>query len=42
MKTLLFFLLISCSLALNSVASKGVEIKHETQFCAAEVYFKYP
>lgn len=42
MKIFLFLLLISCSLTFNSLASKGVEIKHETQFCAAEVYFKYP
>lgn len=26
----------------NALASKGVEIRHETQFCAAEVYFRYP
>ena len=42
MKTFLCLLLISCTLTFNSLASKGVEIKHETQFCAAEVYFKYP
>lgn len=41
MKILLFLLLISCSLTLNTLASKSIEIKHETQFCAAEVYFKY-
>lgn len=42
MKIFIFLLLTSCSLTFNSLASKGVEIKHETQFCAAEVYFKYP
>ncbi len=31
-----------CFLAFNALASKGVEIRHETQFCAAEVYFRYP
>lgn len=41
MKIFLFLLLISCSLTFNSLASKGVEIKHKPQFCAAEVYFKY-
>lgn len=42
MKIFLFLLVISCSLTFNSLASKGVEIKHKTKFCAAEVYFKYP
>lgn len=31
-----------CFLAFNALASKGVEIRHKTQFCAAEVYFRYP
>ena len=42
MKLFLFLLLISCSMTFNCLASKGVEIKHKTQFCAAEVYLKYP
>lgn len=42
MKTFIFPFLACCFLAFNALASKGVEIRHETQFCAAEVYFRYP
>ena len=42
MKTFIFPFLTCCFLAFNALASKGVEIRHKTQFCAAEVYFKYP
>ncbi len=42
MKIFLSLLLASCFLTSSGLASKGVEIQHETQFCAAEVYFKYP
>ena len=42
MKTFIFPFLACCFLAFNALASKGVEIRHKTQFCAAEVYFRYP
>lgn len=42
MKIFLSLLLAGCFLTSSGLASKGVEIKHKTQFCAAEVYFKYP